>query len=246
MEKPQLRQLTVKRKSLITKHMLRVTLGGAGMEGFPEGRESANCKLVLPSTGDSPAVRTYTVRNHRPKSAEVDIDFVLHAEHGPASSWALQAEAGDTIGFAGPGKVKLVDFSADWFLLVGDMSALPAIGANIDQLPDDARGHVVLEVIDEDDRQPLGLPEGMEVEWVINPAPHKPGSTLLEAVAGRPWLEGRVAAWVAGESTITRRIRRYLKQEQRVPRGDLYASGYWQIGLTEDRHQVVKKQEPED
>jgi len=100
--KPQPRTLEVVRKENFTPNMLRVTLGGEQMVGFPEGRESANFKLLIPSDRDKPDVRTYTVRNHDPAAGEVDVDFVLHADHGPASHWALHAQVGDPIGFAGP------------------------------------------------------------------------------------------------------------------------------------------------
>lgn len=245
MKKPTPRQLIVVRKALITPHMMRVTLGGSQMEGFPRDRASANCKLLLPSDDLKPAVRTYTVRRHRCESAEVDIDFVLHADQGPASNWALSVEAGERVGFAGPGRAKLVNNNADWFLFAGDMSALPAISANIEQLPQSAQGCALLEILAEDDRQPLDFPEGLQVEWLVNPEPCKSGSALCDAVMARPWLPGRVAAWVAGESGTTKAIRRYLKQERNVPKEDLYASGYWQIGLTEDRHQLVKREEAE-
>ena len=36
---------------------------------------------------------------------------------------------------SGPGPKKLVDMNADWFLIAGDMSALPAISVNLEKLP---------------------------------------------------------------------------------------------------------------
>ena len=246
MKKPSPRKLQVVRKQSLTPNMLRVTLGGDDMAGFPDGRESANFKLLIPNGSDKPVVRTYTVRNYNRSSAEVDVDFVLHADHGPASDWAIAAEAGQTIGFAGPGTAKLVDFTADWFLFVGDMSALPAIGANIEQLPADARGYAVLEIIDEQDKQALPFPKDLEVQWVINADPNTPSAVLHGAVTSLPWLEGRPAVWAAGESGAIKSLRPYFKFDRDVAKADLYTSGYWQIGLTEDRHQVVKREESED
>jgi len=136
-----------------------------------------------------------------------------------------------------------VDFTADWFLFVGDMSSLPAIGANIERLPADARGYAVLEIIHEDDCQSLPFPEGVKVQWVVNAAPNTPCSAIQAAVTSLPWLEGRPAVWAAGESGAIKALRRYFKVDRDVPKTDLYTSGYWQIGLTEDRHQVVKRTE---
>jgi len=225
--------------------MMRITLGGEEMVGFPEGRASANFKLLISNDSDKPVVRTYTVRNHDPVAGEVDVDFVLHADHGAASHWAINARPGDKVGFAGPGSPKLVDFTADWFLFAGDMSALPAIGANIEQLPADARGYAVLEIIDGEDQQTLPFPEGIEVQWLVNPDPNTPSTLLKDAVLSLPWRIGRPALWAAGESGAIKDIRRYYKFERDVAKADIYTSGYWQIGLNEDRHQVVKRQEPD-
>lgn len=238
------RVLVVIRKEQITPHMLRVTLGGPNIQGFPEGRESANCKIFLPSQDEEPVVRTYTVRAFDSQRMELDIDFVLHKDHGPASDWAMTAEVGDTLGFSGPGKPKWINLEADWFFFAGDMSALPAIGANIEHLPRDAKGYAVLEIIDEKDQQALNFPPDLEVDWVVNQEPNTPNASLFNRVVSKPWLSGRAAVWVAGESGATRNLRSYFKQERKVGKTDIYASGYWQIGLTEETHQRVKRQEP--
>ena len=237
------RSLIVIRKQQLTPHMLRVTLGGPDMFGFPEGHESANCKLSLPSIGGGPVFRTYTIRAFDPDRREVDIDFVLHRDHGRASSWAIEAQLGDRIEFRGPGKPKWINHDADWYFFAGDMSALPAIGANIERLPRIAKGYAVLEIIDYQDRQALGFPTGIEVDWVENVDPNTPNSLLLDRVVSKPWQPGRASVWVAGETGTTRNLRRYFKQERAVDVADLYASGYWQIGLTEDIHQRVKRQQ---
>ncbi len=243
MKKPAPRQLKVIRKTAISPNMLRVTLGGEEMAGFPDNRDSANFKLLIPGAQPKPTVRTYTVRSFDPVAGEVDVDFVLHADHGPASDWAMRAGAGDRVGFAGPGTPKWVDFSADWFFIGGDMSALPAIGANIERLPADAKGYAVLEIIDDADRQDLPFPAGLEVDWLVNKDPNTPSTYLQDKVMSLPWMDGRPAVWFAGESGAVKALRRYFIFEREVAKSDLYTSGYWQIGLTEDRHQIVKRKE---
>ena len=260
-QKNEPRLLSVVSKESISPNMVRITLGGSDMVGFPEGRESANFKLRLPEPGETklalsnsadnqnpakkPSIRTYTVRNHDAKSNLVDVDFVLHDDHGAASYWAINAQLGDEVGFMGPGSAKLADMTADWFLFAGDMSALPAIGANIEKLPNDAQGYAVLEIIDAEDRQDLLFPERMEVHWVINSTPNTQSTLLYDKVKSLPLLTGTPSIWVAGESGSSRLLRRYFRQECSVERSQLYASGYWQIGLTEDRHQIVKRENNE-
>lgn len=258
MAKPAPRLLEVLRVENITPHMRRVVLGGNDFDDFPDHHESANFKLLMAPPGMAevplppvaaggvkPLVRTYTLRHFDRAAGEVWVDFMLHAAHGPASSWALNATPGDKVGFAGPGKPKFVDFSADWFLLAGDMSALPAIAANIERLPATARGYVVLDVLDDADRQALPFPAAMEVIWRVNKHPEAGAAGWVDRVTSLAWLEGSPTVWVAGETGAVRAIRRRLMAEHLIERDRFYTSGYWQIGLTEDRHQQVKRQERE-
>ncbi|MBL4826429.1 MAG: siderophore-interacting protein [Spongiibacteraceae bacterium] len=237
------RLLTVIRSVQLTPHMHRITLGGDDMAGFPEGRESANFKLHVPLPGQQSIVRTYTVRNFNPEKQEVDVDFFVHNDPGPASSWAINASPGDKIGFAGPGPDKLTDFSKDWFLFAGDMSALPAIGANIEQLPADAKGYAVLEIVKAEDKQDLPFPAGIEVHWILNPHPEQKNTCLIDAVMPLKWLPGKPAVWIASESSTVRALRKQLSEKHGLGRDGRYCSGYWQIGLSEDQHQIEKRKD---
>jgi NADPH-dependent ferric siderophore reductase len=224
--------------------MRRISFESKDLSTFPHDIDSGYVKLLLDHEGEL-VRRTYTVRTFNPATLTLDIDFVLHGDEGPASAWASTAKPGSTLGIMGPGPKKLVDFSADWFLMAGDITALPALSVNIEQLPADARGYLAIEIPTEEDKQSLPFPEAFEVHWVINPKASKEHFPLLEKIKEFKFLAGTPSMWVAGEFHSTRAIRRYLKQERGVQRGELYASSYWHIGLTEDRHKV-KKAESQD
>lgn len=242
MGKPEKRELEVVRSTRITPHMHRVTLGGEGLAGFPADQESAYIKLIFPrGEEESPLMRTYTIRHQR--ATEIDVDFVLHEHLGPASGWAASARPGDRILVGGPGAKKLIQPQADWFLLAGDMTALPAISVNLAALPDDARGHAVIEIADPADKQPLVHPDNLQVHWIINPQPDPTGTPLLDKVQGLPWLDGQPAVWAACEFGSMRALRRWLKQTHEVPRSHLYVSSYWKIGQTEDGRKLAKRQD---
>jgi NADPH-dependent ferric siderophore reductase len=246
MPRPSPRQLTVIRSLQITPNMKRITLGGSALEGFPPDQESAYLKLQVPDgSSDSLVTRTYTVRNYRADLNELDIDFVVHGDTGPASAWASRAEPGDAIAVAGPGGKKLLDFSADWFVLAGDMTALPAISVNIEQLPDHARGYAVIEILHESDIQALQTPEAFEIHWVINPRPEQDNTLLLDKVMLLPWLEGTPSIWAACEFNNMRALRRYFKQEKNVEKNAVYVSSYWKRGLSEEQHKKVKRTDAE-
>lgn len=244
-KRPPPRTLEVLKKQFVTPHMLRVTLGGPGLEGFPEDSNGGYIKLRLaePDGDDGkPLVRTYTVRHYDAATGELDVDFVVHDSDGPAVNWALNCKPGDTIKVGGPGPKKPLDPSADWFILVGDMSALPAISANIERMGPDAKGYALLEVISDDDIQNLDFPRHLRVDWIVNGEPELENTVLFDRVEALQWLPGEPYVWVAGEFSQSRAIRSLMKSARKVDRKNMYASSYWQIGQTEDGHKISKRE----
>lgn len=244
MPKPNPRVLEVIRTTYITPNMCRVTLGGEGLMDFPVDQESAYIKLIFPQGEDNrPLMRTYTVSVQRDN--EIDVDFALHDVEGPASTWARNTQVGDQILVGGPGPKKLINNDADWFLLIGDMTALPAITVNLAQLPDDARGYAVLEVTTEADRQTLKKPENLDIHWVINAEPNADSSPLLEHTKTLTWLNGQPAVWAACEFNSMRALRQFFKVERPIPKTHLYISSYWKVDNTEDQHKIEKRNDAE-
>lgn len=246
----------VKNTEQLTPNMLRVTFSGDELLGFPTDAASANIKFLLPhanqdneayraslqGVGAKPVKRTYTVVDYRENSNELDIDFALHADSGPATLFALNAQPGDTVAIAGPSSAKLVDVTADWFLIAGDMTALPAIEANLKQLPADSAGYVVIEVQEPADQRDFKLPEAIHIQWLINPEPRSGKSNLAEVVKSLPWPEGTPYVWIAGEVSTVRTLREYFAKTKQLAPQHRYTSGYWQIGQDEDAFQLVKRQ----
>ncbi|MCX2836302.1 siderophore-interacting protein [Microbulbifer thermotolerans] len=243
MAKPMMRELQVLRSAYVTPHMLRLTLGGEEMDGFPPDQESAYVKLLFPQPGQArPLMRTYTIRQQR--EGEIDIDFVMHEHTGPASSWARRARPGDRITIGGPGARKLINPEADWFLLAGDMTALPAISVNLESLPASARGYAVISVLDEADIQPLHHPAGVDIQWVIDHQEGENDFTILAQIEKLDWLQGQASVWAACEFSEMHQLRRYFRQRG-VPNSHRYISSYWKKGLSEDQHKLVKREDAE-
>lgn len=240
MSKPAPRTLTVIGSKYVTPNMFRVTLGGPGLEDFPKDQESAYVKLNLPLPGVEQSLRrTYTISAQR--DDEIDLDFVLHAGSSPATSWALAAKPGDQVLVGGPGPKKLINKEVDWFFLVGDMTALPAIAVNLASLEENAHGYAVIQIKEESDIQTLQCPTGIALHWVIKSVPDSSDSSLLAKVKELPWLPGDVAVWAACEFHSMRMLRKYFKLERQIPRDNLYVSSYWKIGSTEDQHKIAKQ-----
>lgn len=236
--------VAVKEKDELSPNMVRLLLEGESLREFPTGFEGGYIKLVLDNVGGA-QVRSYTIREHDPITPGLTIDMVRHGDKGPAARWANSVSVGDSVDILGPGPCRQIDPTADWFLLAGDMSALPAICVNLDQLPETARGYVVLEVIDKADQLPLSLPDGMQLHWILNEDPDVPNSMLEDTVMSLPWLDGRLSAWVAGEFSASRALRQYFRHEREVPKDNVYVSCYWKIGDTDEGMKVAKRADPE-
>ncbi len=250
------RLLTVKEAWYLTPNMIRVTFAGPELEGFPEGREGGNCKLMLPeknetkeefskrlTSGPKPPRRTFTVRKYNARTQELSIDFVAHGDNGPASSWATRAQPGDFLGFGGPSGPKVSHFEADWYLVAADPSAIPVAAATLEAMPRDAKGVAIFEVTAAEDRQVIDMPEGIETHWLVQPDPMQRSDAQEQLIRSIEWPEGRVQTCIAGESGVVRALKQFVVKEKQLPKQDAYLSGYWKIGLIEDEHQKVKRAE---
>ncbi|MFT4052088.1 MAG: siderophore-interacting protein, partial [Microbacterium sp.] len=253
------RTLEVLRVADVTPGMRRVTLGGPELaahtaaNGYPvaafrsDGFDDEG-KLILPhpdlpnATGPTQAdgvlnwprgderalVRTYTVRRWDPVAGEVDLDFVRHGV-GPATTWAYRVQPGERVQWAGPKMSAPHPAGADWTLVAGDETALPAIGRWLEEWPEGARGQVFVEVAEASHRQlDLPVPAGVELTWLIRDGA-EPGTTtlLFDAIRAADWWDGTVFAWVAGETTTLTPIRRWLRNEKRLPKEQVEVTGYW-------------------
>jgi NADPH-dependent ferric siderophore reductase len=253
--------LEVRRTERLTPHMIRVVAGGEQLAAFPDTPYTDRyVKILFPRPGvrypdpfdmdviraelpreQWPAMRTYTVRALDRAAGELTIDFVHHGDEGLAGPWAAAARPGDVLRMVGPGGAYAPDPDADWHLVVGDESALPAIGAACERVPAGVPVLAVLEVADAAERQELACPGALQVTWLHRRADAP--DQLLDAVRALPFPAGRVHAFVHGEAGAVRGVRRHLVDERGVAREALSVSGYWRRGLNEDGWQAEKAAE---
>jgi NADPH-dependent ferric siderophore reductase len=247
------------RTERLTPHMQRVVLGGDGLAEFGTGGYTDHyVKLLFPLEGVTypepfdlqrvreeypreqwPVTRTYTVRAWDAETRELTLDFVVHGDEGLAGPWAARAKPGDVLRFNGPGGAYVPDTSADWHLLAGDESALPAIAAALESLPDGTPAHAFLEVSGPEEEQKFD--SDAQVTW-LHRGDRPVGEALVEAVRSLRFPEGRLHAFVHGEAGFVKELRRLLRVELSVPREDLSISGYWRLGHNEDGWQASKRE----
>jgi NADPH-dependent ferric siderophore reductase len=249
----------VVRTERLSPHMQRVVLGGDGLAGFaadtctdhyvkllfgpagvtyPEPFDLERIRAEFPRE-QWPVTRTYTVRAWDPGHRELTLDFVVHGDEGLAGPWATRVRPGESVRFMGPGGAYAPDPGADWHLLAGDESALPAIARALESLPAGALAHAFVEVSGPEEEQKID--SDVEVVW-LHRGDRPVGEALLEAVRALEFPEGRPHAFVHGEAGFVKELRRLLRVDLQIPREDLSISGYWRLGHNEDGWQASKRE----
>jgi len=267
--------LRVARTRRLSTTFVRVTLTGESLAEFSgHGLDQRINLILLPADADHEAfarrpdwmaatrsgppeswapLRVYTIRAFRPAALEVDVDFALHGDGGPASRWAGAARPGDKVvmigathGHPATDVAWRPPASASRLLLAADETALPAAAAILESL--DRPATAFLEVPARDDCLPIGGPasitwlvraEGERLEPVLRahldavapaaaPSDVDPAEDDIWDVPEHP--AGSFYAWLAGESGTVVALRRHLVGERGVDRASVAFMGYWKRG----------------
>jgi len=185
--------------------------------------------LVVPGQFQS---RYYTVRAL--DDGDLTLDVVVHDE-GLVTTWASQdadALVGQTCVVTEPQGSFDAPAGARWLMLVGDLTALPALARAVEtttlpvrawvESPDDATalaGYVPAT---------NAAGDAVELSWQVPPADAP--SALAALVEGLDWSEGDGYFWMAGESAQMRAIRKHLMRERRLASTAYDVMGYWRGG----------------
>ncbi|MER7762568.1 siderophore-interacting protein [Streptomyces sp. NPDC097619] len=251
----------VLRTEQLTPHMVRIVLGGEELAGFEAGEFTDHyIKILFAAEGVTypepwdleqirgsfprdqwPRNRAYTVRSWDPAAGEMTVDVVVHGDQGLGGPWAARVRPGERVYFLGPGGSYGPDPLADWHLLAGDESALPAVAAALERIPAGAKVFAYLEVGGPEDEIEITTAPGVTPVW-LHRGDRPVGSLLLEAVTGLRFPSGAPHVFVHGEAGFVKEIRRHLRMERQVPRERLSISGYWRLGHTDEGWRSIKRE----
>lgn len=229
--------------------MRRISLGGPDLAGFTSPGHADHVKLFVPNPGEvlpmpqltpeglafpddkRPSMRDYTPRYHDVEAGRLDIDFVLHGD-GPASGWAASAAIGSTVGIGGPRGSFVVGSGYDYYLLMGDETALPAIGRRIEELPETSRIIARIEVADAAEEQAFAGRPNLDLKYLHRNGTAPGRTTLLLDAVGSLDLRGTGYHFIAAEAGTARAVRQSLVD--RGIDGDLIrAPAYWHLDGTD-------------
>ena len=192
--------VALKAKTPLTPHLSRLTFHGEQVRRMATLSPDQRIKIFFPDPQGRPAalvhtpdwyarykqtdaavrppMRTYTIRHLRAEAGEVDVDFVLHGDNGPASAWATHAEHGETLQIMAPNRAFAGDAGGyEWkppaglkqLLLIADETALPALAGILEELaalPAPPTTQAFVEVAAPEDQLPLPSWPGLTIEWM--------------------------------------------------------------------------------
>jgi NADPH-dependent ferric siderophore reductase len=255
------RRLEVSAVQQLAPSMVRVTLGGDELAGFsalgPADHvkvffpDPATGELTVPELGpegmrrpDSGIVISRDYTPLVPRADQLDIDFVLHGDEGPASAWASTATAGDELGIAGPRGSRLVPEGIERLIVVADETGLPATRRWLELVTRgtpvtglfDVGGDRITRYFDDADA-------ALDAEWLFRD--DGPGQ-LDEALRSIGAVDNATFVFLAGEATTLVPLRRYLRHELGLPAAQVAASGYWKRGIVNlDHHAPLDPGDPD-
>lgn len=235
--------------------LIRIVLAGEGLADFEAGEFSDHyVKVQLPPPGAGysapfdneqiksdlpreswPRTRSITVRRWQPEQGLLTLDFVDHGPGGFAGPWAVAASPGDRLQMKGPGGSYRPDPERDWHLMVGDLAALPAIAASLEQVAPGGRAIALIETEKPEDRIDLDCNGDLELQWVD-------AGGLPEAVKALELPPGEGEGFVHGEAEMVRAVRRHLIVERGISKKALSASGYWKRDRSDEAWRAEKSE----
>jgi NADPH-dependent ferric siderophore reductase len=231
------RLLTVSSTELLTPRMLRLGFTSPELHDFVSASHDDHIKLFFPDTDrQQPCKRDFTPRRFDRNSRTLFIDFALH-EAGPATQWAESARVGDVLEIGGPKGSTVVPDDFDWYWLIGDETALPAIGRRVEELR--AGVPVTTFVLTEaGETYDVHTRAAWTPHWITRTASSDDSSLLRATLAGHALPKGEGFVWIAAEASIARDMRSYIVDGLGHKREWTKAAGYWKRGQA-DAHEKI-------
>lgn len=237
-DEPVMREARVASAEWSTPRVRRIVLEGA--EPLLPAVEANGIHLDLLFDGD--ASRTFSAVVDA-ESGGLAIEVLVHGD-GVASDWAADVQPGAAVRVRSAETSWRVTGDADWWLLVGDETALPDIRRLLELVPAGIPVRVIVTAADAEAEQvPLSTAGDLDVHWVRTPggAPTGSAGALVAALTMTPPLLGTEStggfAFVAAEESIVRTARQTLFAEWGLDPERAVVTGYWKRGEAADRPQ---------
>lgn len=172
--------------------------------------------------------RPYTIRYWQPSSFEMTVDFVIH-EGGVASTWAINARIGDVVGICNPEGRFWLPEKTEWMLLLGDITALPAISRILEDKPASMPAIAHIEIPAAADRQDLDHVLNSDLTWhewnELSFGDRTDLAAIARLIKSLPAGPGYI--YIAGEATAVSECRKHFRDVLGFDKQRIAALGYW-------------------
>jgi NADPH-dependent ferric siderophore reductase len=213
----------------ITPGMRRVVLTGEDLADFVSLAPDDHIKVIVAGEGGEEERRDYTPRRYDNAARSLTIDFALH-EAGPVTQWAIDAKPGTTLEIGGPRGSAVISGKVKRWLLVGDETALPAIGRRIEESGEGSNITLLGAVAGPEEEQTFETAAALTTRWIHRPLSDATDAAPIIAALSGIDIAPQTLVWVAAEASVVRAIRAYLTEERGYPLAWIKASGYWVKG----------------
>ena len=257
------RRATVLRVERVAPPSVRVTVSGPDFADFTSAGPADHVRVYFPDAASGELVaptpagpgedgivrpdRASISRDFTPlprpvdAGLELDLDFFVHPDPGPASAWAESARPGDELVILGPRGSRRAPQDIDSLVLICDETSLPSASRWVRDVPAGTPVEVIAAV---------SGPGG----WVAGYLGALPG-VRVRTVAAEP--AGIIAAlppigegtfvWAAGEATALVPVRRHLRRTLGLSPAQAQVSGYWRRGVEAfDHHAPIDPFDPDE
>lgn len=248
------RKVKLLQKVMLSNNMMRISFQGKDLSDFRSLSPDDHVKLFFPDPctgillepinqeGQDNKANLQFARDYTPVRFDIDqcileIDFFLHGA-GVGSDWAKQAKEGDTIFIGGPRGSRILPYDFDWYLLIGDETAIPAIERRLYELPYGSHAIVVLEISDMADKRSLvETQKNIIIHWILKEKDAFGQSSkdlLIEFLIDNPFPKGDYYTWIALEAARARGIKHFILEEKNANPEWVKASGYWKKTISDN------------
>lgn len=179
---------------------------------------------------------------------EVDLDFYVHPDPGPASAWAETARPGDELVVVGPRGSRRAPQRIDGLVLICDETSLPSASRWIRDAPAGIAVEVIAAVSDDGDWVAGYLGAVPSVDARTHVVASGAGGAGVLAALDRigPIGEGTFV-WAAGEASSLVPVRRHLRRTLGLRPAQASVSGYWRRGVEAfDHHAPIDPFDPDE
>lgn len=177
-----------------------------------------------PNTQENIDDRKYTIWNYEPIHQIIDVAICTFS-NGKGANWVRTLEKGDTVYFKPPRGKLLLDDSADYYLMIGDITSLSHLYEIHRNLPLNKKVFSFIYTYNQRDIFP-DIDDSFPLDYyVINPL--DPEVVKNKIISLLPDFEGEGIAYLLGDPNTVITLQHYFKNERNWNPKNLKAKPFW-------------------